>query len=171
MSRGPQSSELKRAVEGAVAARESGAEEAKEQEALLDTLISKRTQVCRPSSPASAAPAPTPSLLRVSSLPLVQRVQSPLLLPPTLPPQYSQRRDDVAKKIRELGSLPTEAFERYRGKGTKELHRLLKGVGDDLKQYSHVNKKALEQYITFTEQREDLLKRQAELQVRCCCCC
>ena len=78
--------------------------------------------------------------------------------------QYLQRQDDVSKKIRELGSLPSDAFEKYRGKGTKELHRLLKHVGDELKQFSHVNKKALEQYVTFTEQREDLLKRQTELQ-------
>jgi len=78
--------------------------------------------------------------------------------------QYSQRQDDVSKKIRELGSLPSDAFEKYKNKGTKDLHRLLKNVGDELKQFSHVNKKALEQYVTFTEQREDLLKRQAELQ-------
>ena len=75
-----------------------------------------------------------------------------------------QRRDDVSKKIRELGSLPADAFEKYKGKSTKELHRLIKVVGDSLKRFSHVNKKALDQYVTFTEQRDDLLKRQKELQ-------
>mmetsp|Transcript_28839 Transcript_28839/g.68899 ORF Transcript_28839/g.68899 Transcript_28839/m.68899 type:complete len:1112 (-) Transcript_28839:128-3463(-) len=78
--------------------------------------------------------------------------------------QLAQRRDDVSKRIRELGSLPADAFEVYKGKPAKELHKLLKKVSEDLKQFSHVNKKALEQYVTFTEQREDLLKRQRELQ-------
>lgn len=39
------------------------------------------------------------------------------------------------------------------------LHR----CNDQLQQFSHVNKKALDQYVNFTEQREELQKRQAEL--------
>ena len=32
-----------------------------------------------------------------------------------------------------------------------------------MKKYSHVNKKALDQYISFSEQKEKLLKRKEEL--------
>jgi hypothetical protein len=32
-----------------------------------------------------------------------------------------------------------------------------------LKQFSHVNQKALDQYVNFTEQREQLQRRRAEL--------
>lgn len=39
------------------------------------------------------------------------------------------------------------------------LHR----CNEQLQQFSHVNKKALDQYVNFTEQREELQKRQAEL--------
>lgn len=39
------------------------------------------------------------------------------------------------------------------------LHR----CNEQLQQFSHVNKKALDQYINFTEQREELQQRQAEL--------
>jgi len=39
------------------------------------------------------------------------------------------------------------------------LHR----CNEQLQQFRHVNKKALDQYINFTEQREELQKRQAEL--------
>lgn len=39
------------------------------------------------------------------------------------------------------------------------LHRCV----EQLQQFSHVNKKALDQYVNFTEQREELQKRQAEL--------
>lgn len=52
---------------------------------------------------------------------------------------------------------------RYQKKNLKELHKLLHKCNEQLKNYSHVNKKALDQYVNFTEQREELHKRQAEL--------
>jgi structural maintenance of chromosome 3 (chondroitin sulfate proteoglycan 6) len=45
----------------------------------------------------------------------------------------------------------------------KRLHRLLKEKNEELKKLSHVNKKALDQYVNFTEQREELRRRQDEL--------
>lgn len=39
------------------------------------------------------------------------------------------------------------------------LHR----CNEQLQQFSHVNKKALDQYVNFTEKREELQKRLAEL--------
>lgn len=41
----------------------------------------------------------------------------------------------------------------------KRLH----SVNESLKKYSHVNKKALDQYVSFSEQRETLLQRKTEL--------
>lgn len=71
--------------------------------------------------------------------------------------------EDNTKKIRDLGSLPSDAFDMYKKKGIKELHKMLHKCNEELKQFSHVNKKALDQYVNFTEQREELKKRQAEL--------
>jgi structural maintenance of chromosome 3 (chondroitin sulfate proteoglycan 6) len=52
---------------------------------------------------------------------------------------------------------------RYQKKNLKELHKMLHKCNEQLKKFSHVNKKALDQYVNFTEQREELHKRQAEL--------
>ncbi|MCO5576606.1 hypothetical protein L7F22_030421 [Adiantum nelumboides] len=73
------------------------------------------------------------------------------------------KREDIMKKIRDLGSLPSDAFEKYQKKSLKELHKMLHNCNEQLKKFSHVNKKALDQYVNFTEQREELHKRQAEL--------
>ncbi|KAL3684701.1 hypothetical protein R1sor_002723 [Riccia sorocarpa] len=73
------------------------------------------------------------------------------------------KREDVMKKIRDLGSLPSDAFEKYQKKNLKELHKMLHKCNEQLKKFSHVNKKALDQYVNFTEQREELHQRQAEL--------
>ncbi|CAA7403122.1 unnamed protein product [Spirodela intermedia] len=73
------------------------------------------------------------------------------------------KQEDYMKKIRELGSLPSDAFETYKRKSIKDLQKMLHKCNEDLQQFSHVNKKALDQYINFTEQREELQKRQAEL--------
>eukprot|EP00245_Coleochaete_scutata_P015772 TRINITY_DN7167_c0_g2_i1.p1 TRINITY_DN7167_c0_g2~~TRINITY_DN7167_c0_g2_i1.p1 ORF type:complete len:1070 (+),score=312.54 TRINITY_DN7167_c0_g2_i1:279-3212(+) len=73
-----------------------------------------------------------------------------------------QKQEDCMKKIRVLGSLPSDAFLKYQDKNLKELHKLLHKCNNQLKKYSHVNKKALDQYMNFTEQREELQKRQAE---------
>lgn len=45
----------------------------------------------------------------------------------------------------------------------KELQKMLHKCNEQLTQFSHVNKKALDQYMNFTEQREQLQKRRAEL--------
>lgn len=43
--------------------------------------------------------------------------------------QLSARRDELARKIRELGTLPADAFDKYRSKGLKELIKQLPKVG------------------------------------------
>lgn len=40
---------------------------------------------------------------------------------------------------------------------------MLYKCNEDLKKFSHVNKKALDQYVSFMEQRDQLQQRRAEL--------
>ncbi|KAM6347069.1 LOW QUALITY PROTEIN: structural maintenance of chromosomes protein 3 [Alca torda] len=75
------------------------------------------------------------------------------------------KKEECMKKIRELGSLPQEAFEKYQTLSLKQviIIRKLEQCNTELKKYSHVNKKALDQFVNFSEQKEKLIKRQEEL--------
>ncbi|XP_010473108.1 PREDICTED: structural maintenance of chromosomes protein 3 [Camelina sativa] len=73
------------------------------------------------------------------------------------------KQDEYTKKIRGLGPLSSDAFDTYKRKNIKELQKMLHRCSEQLQQFSHVNKKALDQYVNFTEQREELQNRQAEL--------
>lgn len=70
---------------------------------------------------------------------------------------------ECTKKIRELGSLPTDAFSKYKNMAHKQLYKQLEKAQSELKKYSHVNKKALDQFISFSEQKEKLMSRKEEL--------
>ncbi|KAK9333257.1 RecF/RecN/SMC [Lipomyces starkeyi] len=74
-----------------------------------------------------------------------------------------QRKDDINRKIRDLGALPEEAFDRYRQLKSESVLKRLHKLTEDLKKFSHINKKAFEQYANFTKQREALLSRREEL--------
>ncbi|CAH1784036.1 unnamed protein product [Owenia fusiformis] len=74
-----------------------------------------------------------------------------------------KKKDDCMRKIRELGSLPSDAFEKYQDLSIKQLFKKLDHCNKELKKYSHVNKKALDQFVNFSEQKEKLLKRKDEL--------
>ncbi|KAG7928817.1 hypothetical protein KL925_000998 [Ogataea polymorpha] len=73
------------------------------------------------------------------------------------------RRDEISRKIRDLGVLPEEAFTAYKDISSGEILNLLNEVTESLKQYSHVNKKALEQFLNFAKQRDSLVARKNEL--------
>ena len=74
-----------------------------------------------------------------------------------------KRKEECLKKIRDLGSLPNESFDKYQKMNSKQLHKELNKCNTELKKYSHVNKKALEQFVSFTEEKEKLLDRKAEV--------
>ncbi|KAI8792516.1 structural maintenance of chromosomes protein 3, partial [Biomphalaria glabrata] len=74
-----------------------------------------------------------------------------------------KKKEDCMKKIRELGSLPSDAFEKYQNMNLKQLFKKLESCNQQLKRYSHVNKKALDQFVNFSEQKEKLMKRKEEL--------
>ena len=74
------------------------------------------------------------------------------------------KRETYMRKIQELGSLPPPAeLENYKNQSISELMKNLEKVNKKLKKYSHVNKKAFDQYVNFSEQRESLLGRKEEL--------
>lgn len=74
------------------------------------------------------------------------------------------KRETNIKKIQELGSLPSAAeLEKYSRLSFSKLMKKLDEVNKELKKYSHVNKKAYDQYVSFNEQRENLLTRKEDL--------
>ncbi|KAF9356996.1 Structural maintenance of chromosomes protein 3, partial [Mortierella sp. NVP85] len=74
-----------------------------------------------------------------------------------------RKKEDCTKNIRELGVLPEEAFEKYKSTTSEKLLKQIHKVNEELKKYSHVNKKAFEQYSNFTKQRDSLNQRKEEL--------
>ncbi|XGW08248.1 hypothetical protein V3C99_010949 [Haemonchus contortus] len=72
------------------------------------------------------------------------------------------KREENVKKIRELGSLPTDAFSKYQGLTTKQLDKKLAECMLELKKYENVNKKALDQFVQAASQKEELTKRMEE---------
>ena len=76
-----------------------------------------------------------------------------------------QKREDYMRKIQELGSLPPAAeLTAYTKKSIPALMKKLEEINKKLKAYSHVNKKAFDQYVNFSEQRDELVKRRTEVE-------
>ncbi len=74
------------------------------------------------------------------------------------------QRELHARRIQELGTLPpTTELQKHRGLSISNLMRELEKTNKKLKSYSHVNKKAFDQFVNFNEQREALLKRKKEV--------
>lgn len=73
--------------------------------------------------------------------------------------------EDSMKKIRELGTLPSEAEAKYGKMNIKQLYKKLEQCNQELQKYSHVNKKALDQYLEFSEKKERLLQRKEQIDV------
>jgi structural maintenance of chromosome 3 (chondroitin sulfate proteoglycan 6) len=70
-----------------------------------------------------------------------------------------QKRQDIEGKIRALGSLPSDAFGTYRGWTKKRLVDTQDSLRVQLQAFGHINKKALDQYAGFAEQREEFRRR------------
>uniref|UniRef100_A0A6V1TI32 RecF/RecN/SMC N-terminal domain-containing protein n=1 Tax=Heterosigma akashiwo TaxID=2829 RepID=A0A6V1TI32_HETAK len=74
-----------------------------------------------------------------------------------------QKREDNTRKIQELGSLPAAEVESHKDRSIKDLMKRLHKCNEKLKKFSHVNKKALDQYVNFSEQRGLLMERRDEV--------
>lgn len=75
----------------------------------------------------------------------------------------TKQASECASNIRDLGVLPDEAFTKYKNTDSNAVVKKLHKTNEALKKYSHVNKKAFEQYNSFTKQRETLTSRREEL--------
>lgn len=75
----------------------------------------------------------------------------------------TKRAAACSGNIRDLGVLPEEAFARFEKTSSNAIVKRLHKVKEALKKYSHVNKKAFEQYNNFTKQRDTLERRREEL--------
>ena len=75
----------------------------------------------------------------------------------------TKRAGECSRNIRDLGVLPEEAFARFAKTSSNAIVKRLHKVKEGLKKYSHVNKKAFEQYNNFTKQRDTLERRREEL--------
>lgn len=75
----------------------------------------------------------------------------------------TKQATECAANIRDLGVLPDEAFTKYKSTDSNSVVKKLHKANEALKKYSHVNKKAFEQYNSFTKQREMLTSRREEL--------
>lgn len=75
-----------------------------------------------------------------------------------------QQRETHSRRIKELGTLPsTSELQKHSSYSISALMRELEKTNKKLKSYSHVNKKAFDQFVNFNEQRETLLKRKDEV--------
>ncbi|CAH6723260.1 structural maintenance of chromosomes protein 3 [[Candida] jaroonii] len=78
---------------------------------------------------------------------------------------YSNRKSELTKKISDIGILPEEAFdyEKFDGLTNDDLLSKLNLTNKELEKYAHINKKAIEQFDIFNNQRNDLLGRRQDL--------
>lgn len=76
------------------------------------------------------------------------------------------RREEVQEKIREIGVLPEEAFQRqnFEDLTLDQLLVFLNDTNNELKRFAHINRKAMEQFQTFTREKEELEQRKQELE-------
>lgn len=75
-----------------------------------------------------------------------------------------QKIEECSEKISALGALPTVDTS-YQRMSLKRLFNELEKANQHLKKYNHVNKKALDQFLSFSEQKEKLYSRKKELDI------
>ena len=73
-----------------------------------------------------------------------------------------KKKDECLKATRNLGILPQDAYEKYQDMPMKELYYKLDHCNQELKKLSHVNKKAMDQFVQFSEHKEKLIQRRDE---------
>ncbi|ETI43868.1 hypothetical protein F443_11311 [Phytophthora nicotianae P1569] len=74
-----------------------------------------------------------------------------------------KKREDATRDIRELGTLPISELEKFKTLPYSDVIKQFKHRNEKLKKYNHVNKKALDQFMSFNEQRTTLLERKQEI--------
>lgn len=79
---------------------------------------------------------------------------------------YTWRQGELQKKMNDLGILTGEFFckQDFENYTNEELLINLNKVNESLCKYSHINKKAIDQFSLFTKQRDELVERRIELE-------
>ncbi|VEN62701.1 unnamed protein product [Callosobruchus maculatus] len=77
--------------------------------------------------------------------------------------QLEQKITESTEKINQFGTLPTqELYTQYSNMSAKSLFKELEKVNNNMKKFAHVNKKALDQFLSLNEDRKKLQKRKAD---------
>jgi structural maintenance of chromosome 3 (chondroitin sulfate proteoglycan 6) len=76
-----------------------------------------------------------------------------------------KRREEAEQKIRELGVVPGEAYQRHIASSAETIMKAMHKINGALKKYSNINKRAVEQYDRSARTRDELISRQQELEV------
>ena len=77
----------------------------------------------------------------------------------------SQKVEHLNDQIKQLGILSSDSMSKFRCLSDAQISNQLLQLNDKLKKYTHVNKRALEQYQSFIDQRQSLLERKKDLSV------
>ena len=77
--------------------------------------------------------------------------------------RMEEQRSRINERIRDLGALPEEAFQKYQKRSTEQLAAQLQRVRASLDEVAHVNKRAVEQFHSFSKQHDTLLQRHKDL--------
>nr|CAH7749494.1 unnamed protein product [Callosobruchus chinensis] len=74
--------------------------------------------------------------------------------------QLDQKIAESMERIDQFGTLPAqELYSQYSNMSAKSLFKELEKANKNMKKFSHVNKKALDQFLTLNEDRKKLQKR------------
>ena len=73
-----------------------------------------------------------------------------------------KKKDECVRATRNLGVLPQDAYDKYQSMSVKDLYFKLDHCNQELKKLSHVNKKAMDQFVQFSEHKERLIQRRGE---------
>jgi len=74
-----------------------------------------------------------------------------------------KQREECQRAIQELGMLNTTKLNEYANRSARDLEADLEVANGKLKQFTHVNKRAIDQYLNFRQRREELQQRKEEL--------
>lgn len=78
--------------------------------------------------------------------------------------ELEKRKDEVEQKVRELGVLSSDSLQKYVDEDPTRILKRLHKAQAHLKQFSSVNRRAIEQFDGFAKQKDQLLERQDELE-------
>lgn len=76
---------------------------------------------------------------------------------------YTQKQDECQRKINEIGPVAQEIVRKYKGMSVKSLYQKLHDTKTDLQKFGNVNKKALDQFMSSSEERRKLEDRKQEI--------